>query len=518
MNELELLVKFEPVLRFAKSERFFPMAVDRYIEKCSIFASGPQGVLELLSHLDEPLIKRIGRFDSEQFYLRFVNKPLYDSDVWVWWAALSAVGVVSGWFLGRVAGIETAVSLSLLAALIVFMLASPIRLRIIPAAVAASFFLVLEAAPIWFFLRPSQYISIAVEYLILLPIYLLALFYLSVRTMKFVLERVIPEGPGVIMDILSQATEKIAQEAYRQYARILEDDPHPVYYGRVLHETDARSNRWTILQYHFFYAFNDWRLAANGMNHHEGDWEMVAVYLKNGDPYSVLFSQHGAGNFEKWENVCFALDEQGKPTTHPIVYVALGSHANYSKPEVIRSPSMYKPGKLQRLLFWVDGLIHYLFLLLNPNQKARQMALQDFSAMRGNLLAQDGFDELRDETDHFIVSLPMELATGDGFRIGHPGGDPCEERIDSSDYLKRIMSERATSHPRESRWSQILLNSEVDWLQYKGLWGVKSFLKEESGPPGPKWDRPEKGTAGVKERIRWSKPLDWLAELDKKSQ
>ena len=230
------------------------------------------------------------------------------------------------------------------------------------------------------------------------------------------------------MDILSQATEKIAQEAYRQYARILENDPRPVYYGRVLYEADSQSNHWTILQYHFFYAFNDWRLAANGMNHHEGDWEMVAVYLKNGDPYSVLFSQHGAGNFERWENVCLALDDQGQPTTHPIVYVALGSHANYSKPEVIRSPSMYKPGRLQRLLFWVDGLIHYLFLLLNPSQKARRLALKDLSIMRGNLLAQDGFDALRDETDHFIVSLPMELATGDGFRIGHTGDDPRRNR------------------------------------------------------------------------------------------
>jgi hypothetical protein len=31
------------------------------------------------------------------------------------------------------------------------------------------------------------------------------------------------------------------------------------------------------------------------MNHHEGDWEMIAVYLKNDLPYAVLFSQHGAG-------------------------------------------------------------------------------------------------------------------------------------------------------------------------------------------------------------------------------
>ena len=60
----------------------------------------------------------------------------------------------------------------------------------------------------------------------------------------------------------------------------------------------------------------------------------------------------------------------------------------------------------------------------------------------------------------------------------------------------------------------MLLNPEPDWVQYKGLWGVKSLLKEESGPPGPKWDRPRKNQVGVDERIRWSKPLDWLAELE----
>lgn len=145
------------------------------------------------------------------------------------------------------------------------------------------------------------------------------------------------------MDMLSQATERIAQESYYQYVKVLEKDPRPVYYGRVLREKDKTGNEWTILQYHFFYAFNDWRLAANGMNHHEGDWEMTAVYLKSDQPYAVLFSQHGAGNIEKWGATRKAVDKQGQETTHPVVYVALGSHANYSKPEVIRSPSMYKP-------------------------------------------------------------------------------------------------------------------------------------------------------------------------------
>ncbi len=520
MTDLELLEKYEPVLRFAKSERFFPMAVEPYLERCSLFASGPHGVLELLAHLNEPLVTRIGKLNSEQFYLRFVNKTLNDSDAWVWWGALSMIGIVGAWFVTGLAGVETAIVLSLIAALIIFMLASPIRLRIIPAALAALFFITLEIAPILFFIHQSKYVSIEVEYLILLPIYLISLFYLSVRTMKFVLEHVIPEGPGMIMDILSQATEKIARESYFQYTEILEREPDPLYYGRVVYQTDAfgQKDNWTILQYHFFYAFNDWRLAANGINHHEGDWEMTAVYLKNDSPYAVLFSQHGAGNIEKWETVIKALDRQGNATTHPVVYVALGSHANYSKPEVIRSPSMYKPGRLQRLLFWTDGLIHYLFLLFNPNQNARQIALKEMQAHHTNFLAEDAFVYMRDEADHYVVSLPMEIASGDGYRIGFQGENLKEKALKSSSYLKRIMSDRKTTRPHVKDWRRMVLNPEPDWVQYKGLWGVKSFLNDESGPPGPKWDRPKKDQVGAQERKRWSRPLDWLAELEKHSK
>ena len=518
MSNLKLLEKYEPVLRFAKSERFFPMAVEPYVERCSIFASGPQGVLEMFDHLNDPLIMRIGRLKSEQFYLRFINKPLNDSDAWVWWSALTVASIAGGWFFARTAAVEIVLAVSFIVALLLFMLASPIRLRIIPAALAALFFIAIEIAPIWFFLHQSRYVSIAVEYFILFPIYLIGLFYLSVRTMKFILEHVILGGPGMIMDMLSQATEKIAQESYFEYARILEKNPQPVYYGRVLHKTDQKSNHWTILQYHFFYAFNDWRLAANGMNHHEADWEMVAVYLKNDAPYAVLFSQHGTGNFEKWETVRVAVDKQGHTTTHPLVYVALGSHANYSKPEIIRSPRMYKQGKLQRVIFWIDGLIQYLFLLLNPNQKARQIALNEIAFKWTDFLDPDAFSDLRDEADHYVVSLPMELATGDGFRIGYQGDHSCESVMRSSSYLKRSMSDRKTMHPKINEWGRVPLNSELDWVQYKGLWGVKSWLKEESGPPGPKWDRPKKNQVGVNQRKRWRKPLDWLAELEKNSK
>lgn len=514
MNDLELLETYEPVLRFAKSERFFPMPVEPYLEKCALFASGAQEVAELFTRFHEPLVDKISKLGSGQYYLRFVNKPLNDSDAWVWWGGLSLMGVVAGWFLMKWAGVELAVTASLIAALIIFMLASPIRLRIIPALLAALVLIGLGIAPIWFFLYPSEYVSIAVEYLVLFPIYLILLFYFSVRVMKFIIEHILPEGPGLVMDMLSQATEKIAREAFFQYAELLEKDPQPLYYGRVLRETDSQNDQWTILQYHFFYAFNDWRLAANGMNHHEGDWEMAAVYLKNDSPYALLLSQHGAGNMEYWENVFKALDKQGNTTTHPIVYVALGSHANYSKPDVIRSPSMYKPGRLQRILYWMDGMIHTMFMLINPNQKARQIALKEIQARRAHFLAEDAFIYLRDEADHYVVSLPMEIASGDGFRVGIQGDNLKEGVVKSSSYLKRVMSDRKTSRPKVKEWRRALLNSEPGWVQYKGLWGVRSFLSEESGPPGPKWDRPAKGQSGVSERVRWGKPLAWLAELE----
>src|SRR5919106_2659492 len=421
MDDSELLKKYEPVLRFAKSERFFPMAVEPYLEKCTIFPSGPQGVVGLLSHSHEPLVTRIGKLESGEYFLRFVNDPLIDSDIWVWWGISSALIIGAGWFMSGWRGMGIAAILALIAALIIFIQASPIRVRFFPAALAALFFFALEAAPIWFFLTPHPFISVQLEYLVLLPIYAFALFYLSVRTMKFIFDRIIPEAPGLIMDMLSQATETVARKSYYQYAEILKNEPQPVYYGRVARWQDVEGNDWKSLQYHFFYAFNDWRLAANGINHHEADWEMVAVYLKNDLPYSVLFSQHGSGAMELWNEVWRAKDIDGNETTHPIIYVALGSHANYSKPEVIRSASLFQEGLFQRFIYWLDGLIHFLFMLFNPSEKERQIALRELKTHPATALTEETFEKLRDEKDHYMVSLPFEIATGDGFRIGHDG-------------------------------------------------------------------------------------------------
>jgi hypothetical protein len=515
MNDSELLKKYEPVLRFAKSERFFPMPVEPYLEKCTIFPSGPQGVLGLLTTLSsESLVTRIGKLQSGEYYLRFVNDPLIDSDIWIWWGALSAAAVSLSWFfLGRL-GVEGAVSLSLLAALIIFIQASPIRARFFPAALGALIFFALEAIPIWFFLHPHTFVSVQVEYLILLPVYVILLFYASIRAMRLIFDYLIPEAPGVIFDMLSNASETVARRAFRQYQELLKSNSQPVYYGRVTRKNDEEGNHWTSLQYHFFYAFNDWRLAANGINHHEGDWEMVAVYLKNDEPYAVLFSQHGSGALESWQDIYRVVDRNGNETTHPVIYTALGSHANYSKPQVIRSSSLYHEGMAQRLIYWIDGLIHFLFLLFNPSEKARQIALHQLTMHPATALTEESFAKLRDERDHYIVSLPMEIATGDGFRTGCEG-DPTYEPVGmSTSYLKRAMSDREVTRPQSTAWKQVILDPEPDWVQYKGLWGVKSTLREESGPPGPKWERPDK-LFQVYPRKRWDQALEWLVELQK---
>ena len=518
MGDLEILQKYEPVLRYAPSERFFPMDVERYLEQCRVFPSGPQGAVGLIALLNEQLNSGIGKLNSHQYFLRFVNNPFSAADAWIVWSILSITALGAGWYFKGQTGIEIAALLSLTAALIIFMQASPIRLRIIPAVFATLFFCTLEIIPIAFFLNPNTLVNAQIEYYLLLPLYLLILAYLSIRTMKYIFDHVIPEGPGVIMDMLSHATERVAREAFHQYGRILEKDDQPIYYGRVVNEQDANKDHWKILQYHFFYAFNDWRLAANGLNHHEGDWEMVAVYLKNDQPYAVLYSQHGAGAMELWADVLKVQDANGD-TDHPIVYVALGSHANYSKPEVVRSPELYRAGFVKRFLYWMDGAIRFIFLLVNPDQKARQIALNELTGHTylSILEAEDRLLRLRDEADHYLISLPVEIPTGEGFRIGVEGNIMKEVIGHSTSYLRRIMSNRKVMRPGTGTWRPVLLTAGHEWIEYKGLWGVKSLLENESGPPGPKWDRPYKGQP-PKPRVRWARPLEWLAELEEREQ
>jgi RsiW-degrading membrane proteinase PrsW (M82 family) len=91
--------------------------------------------------------------------------------------------------------------------------------------------------------------------------------------------------------------------------------PPIVAYAHIGRDEDRQH---ITIQYWLFYYYNDW------FNKHEGDWEMVQVVLSSaGEPEWVVLSQHHGGTRRSWS------EAQIEESTHPAVYVALGSHANY---------------------------------------------------------------------------------------------------------------------------------------------------------------------------------------------
>ena len=102
-------------------------------------------------------------------------------------------------------------------------------------------------------------------------------------------------------------------------------------YGRVV-----RTGAQTVLQYWLFYYDNPLILppvpnVGTFWQSHEGDWEVVNVILGPSEqPLQAAYSQHCSGLRRNWADVGKSSEE----STHPVVYVARGSHANYFAPGV----------------------------------------------------------------------------------------------------------------------------------------------------------------------------------------
>jgi hypothetical protein len=105
----------------------------------------------------------------------------------------------------------------------------------------------------------------------------------------------------------------------------------PVVYGRVLSvpvgspaPPGFTSPRY-LVRYWLFYDFDDWRSPRRRLwQAHEGDWESVTIGLSAAlQPQFAAYSEHCSGTIRAWTNVA------KRGGTHPVDYVALGSHANY---------------------------------------------------------------------------------------------------------------------------------------------------------------------------------------------
>lgn len=104
--------------------------------------------------------------------------------------------------------------------------------------------------------------------------------------------------------------------------------PRSVLYGRA-----TTAGRSTVLQYWYFYYddFYSYNYPPDDFiwQSHEGDWEAVTILVPRGSshPSWVGYSQHCTGQRRRWADV-----PRWRRTSHPVVDVAIGSHANYFTP------------------------------------------------------------------------------------------------------------------------------------------------------------------------------------------
>lgn len=112
---------------------------------------------------------------------------------------------------------------------------------------------------------------------------------------------------------------------YEQWSRRLQSVSSPTTYARAFVGDDDPDT--LVLQYWFFWPFNDWE------NNHEGDWEMIQLHFPATSaaealtvaPREVGYSQHASGERAAWQDEKLERIDD----THPVVYPATGSHANY---------------------------------------------------------------------------------------------------------------------------------------------------------------------------------------------
>lgn len=254
-----------------------------------------------------------------------------------------------------------------------------------------------------------------------------------------------------------------AAAARLEYQRIFDLHEHYTYHGRVV-----RQNNWLVLQYWFFYPFNNWRSGFFGANDHEADWEMISLYLSEDmestevQPEWVAYASHdyhGDDLRRRWDD-----PEVEKCGENPVIYVGAGSHASYyQQGEYLTELELAFFARITRLL-----------------ERVRLFGRKRLRQYEGDPVPPNT------EAPSNIFRIPfVDYARGDGLAIG-PG------------------QAKQWTTPR-------LLAPTPSWVSfYRGLWGLYTHdpFSGEDAPAGPMYDRD--GSV----RRAWYDPVGW-AGLDK---
>ncbi len=253
-----------------------------------------------------------------------------------------------------------------------------------------------------------------------------------------------------------------ATAAVLGYRTLMQQGHGHVYHGRVVEESG-----WVVLQYWFFYLYNNWRSRFKGANDHEADWEMVCIYLAADGadeihPEWVAFASHdyqGDDLRRRWDD-----PEVQKIGNHPVIYAGAGSHASYfTAGEYLTEIEL--------------NILAPLTRAANTVTRLWKRALQEESDEESGDPAHSGGS---------VLAIPfVDYARGDGHSVGAGQAEEWD--------------------------SPLLIDESVGWVRnYRGLWGLytQDLFAGEDAPAGPMFNR--KGTV----RRAWYDPVGW-AGLDK---
>jgi hypothetical protein len=279
----ELHEKYAPVMRFSRGERFFPMAVDDFLTYCALYVKGQEVPIIPRGQVTLDALTRHG--GSQEVFLRSVaTGPLHGVEVASQWG-LDAIRLLNEWSRNPVVTwSETWAS----------------------------------SAYDWF----SEKTKAATQ-----------LFWWN----NLLLPKAHADKTGGVREELPrfELPQNVRNSAIDSYEASQGKDRNYAYYYRTIKQAG-----YLDLQYWFYYPYNDWAGGYGGFNDHEGDWEGFHIFFKldGGNrpiepPAYVCYLGHHSRITKPWEH-----PDVEKVDTHPVIYVAAGSHASY--PEAKPYPLM----------------------------------------------------------------------------------------------------------------------------------------------------------------------------------
>ncbi len=173
-------------------------------------------------------------------------------------------------------------------------------------------------------------------------------------------DELIDSSPTVASISLYQTEDYFLDNTLGTFEEISEDyENEKESLGYTVYARVTRETEYFVVQYWFFYAFN-----PGTLNQHQGDWEMIEIILDSTEtPLNAVYSQHFSGEKAAWNDV------EKTDETHPRVYVALGSHANYFRPyqgklglesDTVGNAFTLEPDDLQIVLLGEKGVGNHL--------------------------------------------------------------------------------------------------------------------------------------------------------------